>query len=64
MLRTLGVVLGGLFAGAVVMEVVHKKYPDGLDRLYSKIGGIGSGIKEGFKEGYQSAKKAQEPAEA
>ena len=64
MLRTLGVVLGGLFAGAVLMEVVHKKYPDGLDKLYTKIGGIGSGIKEGFKEGYHNAKKAQEPAGA
>ncbi len=64
MLRALGLVLGGMLAGAVAMEIVNKKYPDSLDKVYSKMGNIASGVKEGFKEGYQSARKVQEPAQA
>jgi len=64
MLRTLGLVLAGMFAGAVAMEIVHNKYPDSVDKLYSKMGDVASEIKDGFKEGYRSARQAQEPAQA
>ena len=64
MLRTLGLVMGGMFAGAVAMEIVHRKYPESLDRLYSKMGNVVSEVKGGFKEGYQSAREAQEPVHA
>jgi len=64
MLRSLGLVLGGMFVGAVTMEIVHEKYPDSLDKLYSKMGTVASEIKGGFKEGYQSARKVQEPVRA
>ena len=64
MLKTLGIVIGGMFAGAVVMEVIHKKYPDRLDKLYSAAGDLAAGMKEGFTEGYQSITKPATPAEA
>ena len=48
MLRTLGIVVGGIFVGAVAMEVVHKKCPQVLDKFYAKVGELGAGIKEGF----------------
>ena len=64
MLRVVALVLGGVFVGAVAMEVVHKRYPDRLDKLYSKVGNFASGIKNGFKEVYKSVAKTQEPAQA
>jgi hypothetical protein len=64
MLKIVALVVGGIFAGAVAMEIVHKKYPDSLDKLYSNMGKVASGVKDGFKEGYQSTRKAQEPAPA
>ena len=64
MFRAFAIVLGGVFAGAVAMEIAHKKYPDGLDKLYSKMDSIASGVKDGFKEGYKSAAETQEPAQA
>jgi len=64
MLRTLGIVVVGMFAGAVTMEIVHKKYPDRLDKFYSKMGDVASEIKDGFKEGYRSSRQTQEPVQA
>ncbi|MFC1734934.1 hypothetical protein ACFL1X_02385 [Candidatus Hydrogenedentota bacterium] len=64
MFRTLGVVLGGIFAGAVVMEVVHQKCPDKLEKLYSKIGNLTSEVKSGFKEGYGSIAKTEAQSKA
>ena len=64
MLKTLGVVVGGMFAGAVVMEIIHKKCPEKLDKLYSTVGDLVDGMKEGFKEGYQSVTESVTPAEA
>jgi hypothetical protein len=63
-LRTLAVLLGGVFAGAVAIEIVHKEYPDSLDKLYFTMGTVASGVKDGFKEGYESALKARQPAHA
>ena len=67
MLKTFGVVLGGIFAGAVAVEIVRAKCPATLDKFYAKVNDLAAGIKEGFKEGYCSVSKsaeAVEPAEA
>ncbi len=61
-LRALTLLLGGMFAGAVAIEIVHKKYPDSLDKLYSTMGSVASGVKDGFKEGYESGIKVRRPA--
>lgn len=58
MLRTLGVVIGGMFVGAVAVEVLRKKYPDGTEKLYSKVNEFGSGIKQGLKDGFHRATKS------
>ena len=64
MFKTLGAVVGGLFVGAVVMEVIHRKYPNSLEKFYSAAGDLAGGMKDGFKEGYQSMTQSEEPAEA
>jgi len=58
MLRSLGILIGGVFVGAVSVEVVRRKYPDALDKLYARTREIASEVKAAFKNGY---KKASEP---
>ena len=55
MLKGLGILIGGVFVGAVSVEVVRKKYPDIVDKLYSKAGRTISEAKEAFKNGYHNA---------
>ena len=55
MLKSLGILMGGVFIGAVSVEVVRKKYPDTLDKLYSKTREIAYEVKEAFKNGYEKA---------
>jgi len=55
MLKTLGILLGGVFVGAVSVEVVRKKCPDAMDKLCAKTREITSEIKEAFKNGYEKA---------
>ena len=62
MLKGLGILIGGIFVGAVGMEVARQKYPDAPDKVYAKMRQIASGLKAAFKEGYQRATKPQEAA--
>lgn len=55
MLKSLAILIGGVFVGAVSIEVVRKKYPDTVDKLYAKARQITSEAKEAFKNGYQDA---------
>lgn len=55
MLKTLGILIGGVFIGAVSAEVVRRKYPDTMDKLKAKTCQIASEAKEAFKNGYQNA---------
>jgi len=55
MLKSLGILLGGVFVGAVSVEVVRKKCPDALDKLYAKTREVASEVKEAFKNGYEKA---------
>ena len=57
MLKTLGVVVGGIFVGAVAVEILRAKCPDKLDKFYAKVRNLSEGIKEGFREGYSSVSK-------
>lgn len=63
MLRTLGIVIGGMFVGAVVMEVINKRCPRTMDKLYAKVDELAAAMKEGFREGYQSTGKSEAAAE-
>ena len=59
MLKGLGILIGGVFVGAVSAEVVRKKYPDTMDKMRAKARQITSEAKEAFKNGYQNATGAK-----
>ena len=58
MIKSLGILIGGVFIGAVSVEVFRKKYPKALDKLNSKTRDVVSGAKEAFKKGYANAVQA------
>jgi len=62
MLKGLGILLGGIFVGAVGAEIFRKEYPDVLDKLQSKTRELASGVKAAFKKGYDSATGAKKSA--
>jgi len=62
MIKTLGVIIGGVFVGAVGVEIIRKKYPEALDKLYSRTREVASEAKAAFKNGYDKAAHAGEPA--
>ena len=63
MIKSLGILIGGIFVGAVGMEVIRKKCPDVLDKLHTRTCEITSGVKEAFMKGYESAMRPQGAAE-
>ena len=63
MFKDLGILLGGVFVGAVVMEIVRKKCPTAGAKLCSKVSHAGNGLKEAFKAGYESVKQSSAPVE-
>ena len=63
MLKSLGILIGGVFVGAVSVEVVRRKCPNAMDKLYKKTRETASEIKEAFKNGYVKASRPK-PATA
>ena len=63
MVKSLGILVGGIFVGAVGAEIIRKKYPKAMDSVYTKTCEITSGIKEAFKKGYANAMQSQQAAE-
>ncbi|HUV41887.1 MAG TPA: hypothetical protein VMW23_08890 [Sedimentisphaerales bacterium] len=64
MLKSLGIMIGGIFVGAVGMEIIHRKCPDALETLCKKSNSLSTGIKEGFKKGYENATRPARAAKA
>ena len=62
MIKALGVIIGGVFVGAVGVEILRKKYPKALDKLYTKTRKIASEVKTAFKDGYDKAVRTGEAA--
>ena len=62
MLKTLGILIGGVFIGAVSVEVVRKKFPDAMDKLCTKTREVASEVKEAFKNGYEKASQPKPAA--
>jgi hypothetical protein len=60
MFKSLGVVLAGVFVGAVGMEVIHKKYPHAFDKLFARAREVASGATEAFRAGYENVARPQE----
>ncbi len=63
MVKSLGILIGGIFVGAVSAEIIRKKYPKAMTSVYAKTCEITSGIKEAFKKGYENAMQSQQAAE-
>ena len=51
--KALGVMIAGIFVGAVGMEIFRRRCPKALDDFYSKTREMASGAKEAFKSGYE-----------
>jgi len=69
MIKSLGIVIGGIFIGAVGMEIIHKKFPKAVDKFYKKAGKMTSGAKEvcreakeAFRAGYENVTQPQKAA--
>ncbi len=55
MIKTLVVIIGGVFVGAVGAEIIRKKYPRFLDKFYTRTGELFSEGKAAFKSGYDKS---------
>ena len=64
MIKSLGILIGGVFIGAVGVEIIRKKYPEAFDKLYAKTCEAVSEAKEAFKKGYANAVQPQQRAQA
>ena len=63
MVKSLGILIGGIFVGAVGAEIIRKNYPKAMNSVYAKTCEITSGVKEAFKKGYANAMQTQQAAE-
>ncbi len=63
MVKSLGILIGGIFVGAVSAEIIRKKYPKAMNNVYAKTCEITSGVKEAFKKGYANAMQSQQAAQ-
>ena len=59
MIKSLGILVGGIFVGAVGAEILRQKCPKTLSKLCTKTCEIASGVKEAFKKGYENATQPQ-----
>lgn len=64
MIKSLGILVGGVFIGAVGVEIIRKKYPEALEKLYAKTCEAASGAKEAFEKGYSNAVQPKQAAQA
>ena len=59
MIKSLGILIGGIFVGAVGVEIIRRKNPEALDKLYARTHEITSEVKEAFKKGYANAMQSE-----
>ncbi len=66
MIKSLGILIGGVVVGAVGLEIIHRKYPDALDKLCTRTREVTSGArkvcreaKEAFRAGYEGVTSSQ-----
>ena len=60
--KSLGVLIAGIFVGAVAAELVRKKCPKSLSGLYAKASESADAAATAFKKGYKNAKRSQKAA--
>ncbi len=54
MLKTLGVLVGGIFVGALGAEIFRRQYPERMDKFYEKVHRVALVAKGAFQKGYRS----------
>jgi hypothetical protein len=59
MLKSLGILVGGVFVGAVAAEVFRRKYPKALSKVSAKVRDVASQAEVAFKKGYESATRSK-----
>ena len=64
MLKGMAILASGIFIGAAGMEIVRKKYPESVNKLYAAMNRGKANAKQAFMEGYHGALKGAEPATA
>ncbi|HIJ66129.1 MAG TPA: hypothetical protein HPP77_09290 [Candidatus Hydrogenedentes bacterium] len=55
MAKALGILAGGIFIGAVGVELFRKAYPGRIEKAYGRIGAWSAAAKEAFMDGYYQA---------
>ena len=63
MFKEFGILLGGIFVGAVTAEIIRKKCPNLGNKFCMSICNVTSGVKDAFKAGYQNATQLHKAAE-
>ena len=58
--KCLGVLIGGIFVGAVGMEILRRQCPAAIDKFYKKTKEVTSGVQEAFKAGYEKVTRPEE----
>ena len=61
--KALGVMIAGVFVGAVGMEILRRTCPGAIDKLYGKVRETASGAAEAFKAGYEKVTRPEEAVE-
>jgi hypothetical protein len=61
--KGLGVMIAGIFVGAVGMEIFRRACPNAVDKLYTKVRETASGAAEAFKNGYEKVTRPEEALE-
>lgn len=64
MLKSLGILMCGVFIGAVGSEIIYKKYPNTVNDMYAKARKMTSEMKDAFKNGYENAMLSREATES
>ena len=63
MFKGLAIMIGGIFVGAVGMEILRRKCPDAFDNLYAKSREMASAARDAFKVGYENVTQPEQGAE-
>ncbi len=62
MIKTFGVIIGGIFVGAVGAEIIRQKYPKSLSKAYTKTCELASEAKSAFVNGYKKVTQGGDAA--
>ncbi|MBF0197959.1 MAG: hypothetical protein HQL32_09620 [Planctomycetes bacterium] len=53
--KAVGILLSGIFVGAVGVEICHRKYPKGMKKTCDSVKKMKTNLAKSFKDGYKNA---------